>query len=96
MEKCITKYREYNEKKLIFNRINRIEGQLKGIKNMIDNNIYCNDVLIQLSAVNNSIKSLSRFILNNHLQSCVKSELHNSNLDDLDEILKSLKIILEL
>lgn len=65
MEECCNKktIRGENEKKLINNRINRIEGQLKGIKKMIQSDTYCNDVLIQLSAVENSVKSLSNYIL---------------------------------
>ena len=54
--------RSVSEKKLITNRLNRIGGQISGITKMIENDAYCNDVLIQLSAVENSIKSLSTHI----------------------------------
>ena len=84
--------RGINEKKLINNRLSRIDGQIKGIKNMIDNDAYCNDVLIQLSAVENSIKSLSNHILENHLYTCVTRDLENGELDSIDEII-SLFII---
>ena len=82
MEECCNKktIRGENEKKLINNRINRIEGQLKGIKKMIQSDTYCNDVLIQLSAVENSVKSLSNYILENHLYSCVTKDLENGNM----------------
>ena len=59
--------RSPDEKKLIIGRLNRISGQINGISKMIENDAYCNDVLIQLSAVKNSIKSLSSYILENHL-----------------------------
>ena len=85
MEECCNKktIRGENEKKLINNRINRIEGQLKGIKKMIQSDTYCNDVLIQLSAVENSVKSLSNYILENHLYSCVTKDLENGNINSL-------------
>lgn len=93
MEECCNKktIREENEKKLINNRINRIEGQLKGIKKMIESDTYCNDVLIQLSAVENSVKSLSNYILENHLYSCVTKDLENGNMEIIDELISLFK-----
>ena len=73
--------RTENEKKIIYNRINRIEGQLKGIKNMIEKDTYCKDVLTQLSAVENSVKSLSNHILENHLYNCVTRDLENGDYE---------------
>ena len=86
---CRIKIRNNNEKKLIQNRINRIEGQLRGIKQMLENDQYCDDILIQISAVNNSIKSLGRVILNNHVKSCVKNDLLNCNDNIIDEVINS-------
>lgn len=93
MEECCNKktIRGENEKKLINNRINRIEGQLKGIKKMIESDTYCNDVLIQLSAVENSVKSLSNYILENHLYSCVTKDLENGNMEIIDELIGLFK-----
>ena len=83
--------RDVNEKKLIINRLNRIEGQIKGITKMIENDAYCNDVLIQLAAVKNSIKSLSNHMLENHLYVCVANDLENGNLDTIDEVVSLFK-----
>ena len=93
MEKCCKKetIRSEDDKKLIINRINRIDGQLMGIKKMIQNDSYCNDVLIQLSAVENSVKSLSNLILEKHLYSCVTRDLENGNLDIIDELISLFK-----
>lgn len=93
MKECCNKktIRGENEKKLINNRINRIEGQLKGIKKMIESDTYCNDVLIQLSAVENSVKSLSNYILENHLYSCVTKDLENGNMEIIDELISLFK-----
>lgn len=92
-ELCCNKktIRGEEEKKIINNRINRIEGQLKGIKKMIGEDAYCNDVLIQLSAIENSIKSLSNHILENHLYSCVTRDLENGKLEVIDELISLFK-----
>lgn len=93
MNECCKKktVRNEEEKKIITNRINRIEGQLTGIKKMIQNDIYCNDVLVQLSAVENSVKSLSNHILEKHLYSCVTRDLENGNLEIIDELIGLFK-----
>ena len=83
--------RSSEEKKLIINRLNRISGQINGITKMIENDTYCNDVLIQLSAVKNSVKSLSTLILENHLYKCVPNELENGDLDSIDELISLFK-----
>ena len=83
--------RSQEEKKLIINRLNRISGQINGINKMIENDAYCNDVLIQLSAVKNSIKSLSTYILENHLYTCVANDLENGNFDSIDELISLFK-----
>ncbi len=80
-----------DEKKLIINRLNRINGQINGITKMIENDAYCNDVLIQLSAVKNSVKSLSSHILENHLYTCVTSDLENGEIDTIDELISLFK-----
>ena len=88
LKECCKKktIRGENEKKLINNRLNRIEGQ-----RMIQNDAYCTDVLIQLSAVENATKSLSNHILENHLYSCVSRDLENGNLDVIDELINLFK-----
>ena len=83
--------RSPEEKKLIINRLNRISGQINGITKMIENDAYCNDVLIQLSAVKNSIKSLSTHILENHLYTCIANDLENGNFDSIDELISLFK-----
>ena len=80
-----------DEKKLITNRLNRISGQINGIKKMIENDAYCNDVLIQLKAVESSTQSLSNHILENHLYNCVTRDLENGELDTIDELISLFK-----
>ena len=83
--------RSSDDKKLIINRLNRISGQINGITKMIENDAYCNDVLIQLSAAQNSIKSLSTHILENHLYTCVARDLENGEFDTIDELISLFK-----
>ena len=83
--------RSEEEKKKIMNRLNRISGQINGIGKMVENDAYCNDVLIQLSAVKSSIKSLSAYILENHLHTCVARDLEKGKLEALDEIISLFK-----
>ena len=83
--------RSEEEKKRIISRLNRISGQINGISKMIENDAYCNDVLIQLSAVKNSVKSLSTHILENHLCTCVARNLENGDYEAIDEIISLFK-----
>lgn len=83
--------RSPEDKKLIINRLNRISGQINGITKMVENDAYCNDVLVQLSAVKNSVKSLSSYILENHLYTCVTRDLENGELDTIDELISLFK-----
>jgi DNA-binding FrmR family transcriptional regulator len=83
--------RSTEEKKLIINRLNRISGQVKGVNKMIESDAYCNDVLIQLSAIKSSINSLSSHILENHLYNCVTRDLENGEFDTIDELISLFK-----
>ena len=93
MDNCCNKKtkRSIDEKKLIINRLNRIGGQIKGITKMVENDAYCNDLLVQLSAVKNSIKSLSTHVLESHLYMCVPTALENGELDTIDELISLFK-----
>lgn len=90
MEKKITK-RDKETKKMLTNRLNRIEGQIRGIKKMIEEDRYCNDVLIQLASVENSVKSLSNQILENHLFTCISNDIEKGNTEVIDELVSLFK-----
>ncbi len=93
MEKCCkcesdvkTTIRGDEEKKDIEHRLNRIRGQVDGVKKMVDNDAYCDDILIQLSAIDKSIKSLANLILVRHLHTCIVDNIKKGNYEILDEI----------
>lgn len=94
METCCkkrVKNRSGDQKKQLSNRINRIIGQMNGVKNMIENDRYCDDVLIQLSAIDKAIKGLANIILNDHIHSCVVENVKEDHLEVLDEIVDLFK-----
>lgn len=83
--------RPVDDKKKIKNRINRIKGQINGLEKMIDNDTYCNDVLIQVVAAEKSLKSLANLILENHLYNCISNDLERGNLESFDEVISLFK-----
>lgn len=83
--------RDQELKNIYLNHLSRIEGQVKGIKKMVESDRYCVDILIQLSAIEKSIKSLSSEILNKHLNTCVKDAVENGDKKIIDEILNLFK-----
>ena len=81
-------YRTEEEKKQLIHRLNRISGQVEGIKKMIEEDRYCDDLLTQLLAVDKAVKSLSSVILEKHMYSCVKKEVSEGNLEIVDEVMQ--------
>lgn len=79
--------RSEEEKQKLKSRLNRISGQIAGVKKMIDNDRYCGDVLIQLSAIEKAVKSLSSVVLEKHMYSCIKTEVAQGNLEVVDEMM---------
>ena len=72
-------------------RLNRAVGQLNGIKQMINDNRYCGDVLIQLSATRSAIQSIERIVLQNHLETCVVEEIRAGNDEIVDEAMDLIR-----
>lgn len=84
-------YRTEDTKKDLTKRLNIIEGQIRGIKQMIVDDRYCNDVLIQIAAVNKALESLGNNILENHLKTCVITNIQKGNLDIIEEVMQLIK-----
>ena len=72
-------------------RLNRIEGQIKGIKNMLENNAYCTDILVQTSAASAALNSFSKELLSNHMRTCVANNIKSGNDEIIDEFLSTLQ-----
>ena len=94
MECCAHKKhtpRDEETQKALQNRLNRIMGQLNGIKNMVDENRYCGDILIQVAAVQSAQQSVGYMILQNHMETCVVEEIQQGNLQIVDEAVDLIK-----
>lgn len=85
------KVRKNEEKRKIVARLNRLEGQIKGVKKMIEEDRYCSDILIQLSAVDKAIKSLANFVLDSHMHTCLVERIKNDDYESVDEVVDLFK-----
>lgn len=72
-------------------RLNRVIGQLNGVKSMIDDNRYCGDVLIQLAAAESAVKRVSDMVLRNHLETCVVDKVQHGDTEVLDEVMDLIR-----
>ena len=79
------------DKNKLVTRINKLIGQMNGIKKMIEDDRYCDDILIQLSAIDKSIKSLANVILDNHMHTCLIENIENGNYEVINEIIDLFK-----
>lgn len=92
-ECCCHKTKERSEKeyKDLINRLNRIEGQVRGIKGMVEKDAYCTDILVQVSAVNAALNSFNKVLLVNHIKSCVAEDIRNGKDETMDELVNVLQ-----
>ena len=94
-EKCCcchhkTKERSEKEYKDLIHRLNRIEGQVRGIRGMLEKDAYCVDILVQVAAANAALNSFSRELLAQHIGSCVADDLRAGSDEKLEELLRLL------
>lgn len=90
---CNTKKKERSpeEFKCLINRLNRIEGQVRGIRNMLENDTYCTDILIQVSAINAALNAFNKELLGNHIRTCVANDIKNGKEETIDELVSVLQ-----
>ena len=89
------KERSPEEYKDLMTRLNRIEGQIKGIKGMVEKDAYCTDILIQIKAVSAALNGLNKKILENHLRTCIVTDLKNGREDSLEDLVSTLQKLME-
>jgi DNA-binding FrmR family transcriptional regulator len=96
-EACRHKDKDRDEKEYrdLISRLNRIEGQVRGIKKMVENEAYCTDILIQVSAVNAALNSFARVILSDHIKTCVADDLREGKEEKVDELIATLQKMLK-
>ena len=90
-----TKERSPEEYKSLVNRLSRIEGQIRGIRGMLDKNAYCPDILAQVAAANAALNAFSKELLSNHIRSCVVNDVRAGNDEVIDELLVTLQKLMK-
>ena len=90
-----TKERSEEEYRDLVHRLNRVEGQIRGIKGMLEKNAYCVDILNQVSAASSALNSFTRVLLENHMRSCVAEDIREGKDEKLEELLKTLQKLMK-
>ena len=93
MEHCCdhkTKERGEEEYRSLINRLNRIEGQIRGIRKMVEESAYCTDILIQTQAAGAALNSFSKELLSNHIKTCVADDIRAGKDETIDELVATL------
>ena len=85
------KLRDPEEKRKLMNRLSRIEGQIRGLKGMVEKDDYCADILTQAAAANAALNAFSRELLSNHMHSCVVRDIRDGRDETIDELLGILQ-----
>ena len=90
-----TTQRSQEEKTKLIHRLNRIEGQIRGIRGMIERDAYCNDILIQSAAVNAAVNAFNKDLITRHLHSCVARDLRQGKDEVIDELAATLQKLMK-
>ncbi|MBR5111124.1 MAG: metal-sensing transcriptional repressor [Clostridia bacterium] len=90
-----TKQRSEEEYKKLIHRLNRIEGQIRGIRGMVEKNAYCTDILVQVAAVNAALAAFNRELLGEHIKTCVKQDILAGRDETIDELLATLQKLMK-
>jgi DNA-binding FrmR family transcriptional regulator len=94
---CCNRKKERSEKeyKDLINRLSRIEGQIRGIKRMLDEDCYCPDIITQVAAANAALNSFNKVLLANHIKTCVADDIRAGRDETIDELLNTLQKLMK-
>ena len=94
---CCGRITERSEKeyKNLIHRLNRIEGQIRGIRGMVEKNCYCPDILTQVAAANAALNAFNRELLANHIKTCVVRDMHEGKEETIDELVTVLQKLMK-
>ena len=94
---CCTRHTDRSEadRKKLINRLKRIEGQIRGIIGLLENDAYCNDILIQSAAVNAAVNSFNKELLANHIRTCVAEDIREGKDETIDELVVTLQKLMK-
>ena len=88
-------HRNEEEKKRMIHRLNRIEGQIRGIRKMLENDAYCTDILTQSAAVNAAVNAFNRELLSNHIHTCLADNIRAGDDSVIDELTATLQKLMK-
>lgn len=96
-EECCKKttVRSPEDHKNLIHRLNRIEGQIRGIRNMLENNAYCTDILMQSAAVNAAVNAFNRELIEEHIRGCVTRDIREGKEEIIDELVVTLQKLMK-
>ena len=94
---CCERHKERSPKeyKALMDRLNRIEGQIKGIKGLVENGAYCPDILVQSAAVNAAVNAFNKELLASHIRSCVVNDIRDGKDEVIDELVCTLQKLMK-
>ena len=92
---CRHKHREAPEYDALINRLNRIEGQVRGVRGMVEKEAYCTDILVQVSAIQSALNAFSRELLGNHIRTCVVQDIQNGHTEVIDDLLSTIQKLMK-
>ena len=92
---CRHKHRNDTEYEALLKRLNRIEGQVRGVRRMVENEIYCTDILIQVSAIQSALNAFSRELLANHIRTCVVTGIQSGDETVVDELVRTVEKLMK-
>ena len=92
---CKKKDRSDKERKDLMNRLSRIEGQIRGIKGMVEKDCYCPDIITQVAAANAALNSFNKVLLAEHIRTCVADGIRNGEDDKVDEVVAMLQKLMK-
>lgn len=94
-ECCRKKERSAEEYKNLIQRLNRIEGQIRGIRGMVEKDAYCTDILVQVAAANAALNSFTKVLLANHIRTCVAQDIRDGKEETIDELVETLQKLMK-
>lgn len=82
-------------KRNLITRLNRVEGQIRGIKGMIEKDIYCDDIITQIAATQSALNAVGKLMLEGHMKSCVAERIQEGDMEVLDEVLITIQKLMK-
>lgn len=92
---CRHKHREAAEYEALLKRLSRIEGQVRGVRGMVEREAYCTDILTQVSAIQSALNAFSRELLANHIHTCVVQDIQDGKLEVVDDLLLTIQKLMK-